>query len=150
MEKLNLPEFKYRTRVNSKDKTEIFDIIRKKYIVLTPEENVRQNFIHYLLKFKAFPASLMAVEKGLKVNTKIKRTDIVQYNTDGKAILIVECKAPHIKINENTFAQAAMYNMEMKVDYLIMTNGLNHYCGKIDYTKQSMEYLPEIPNFKEL
>jgi hypothetical protein len=150
MQKLNLPEFEYRTRVNSKGKTEIFDIIRKKYIVLTPEENVRQNFIHYLIYFKTFPASLMAVEKGLKVNNRIKRTDIVQYNKDGKATLIVECKAPHIKIDENTFAQAAMYNMEMKVDFLIMTNGLNHYCGKIDYMKQSIEYLPEIPNFKEL
>ena len=150
MEKLNLPEFEYRTRVNSKGKTEILDIIRKKYIVLTPEENVRQNFIHYLINNKSFPASLMAVEKGLKVNNRFKRTDIVQYNTKGKAILIVECKAPNIKIDENTFAQAAMYNMEMKVDYLIMTNGLNHYCGKIDYAKQSMKYLPEIPNFKEL
>ncbi len=150
MQKLNLPEFDFKTRANSSGKIEIFDIIRKKYIILTPEENVRQNFIHYLINYKSFPASLMAVEKGLKVNNRFKRTDIVQYNTKGKAILIVECKAPHIKIDENTFAQAAMYNMEMKVDYLIMTNGLNHYCGKIDYIKHNLNYLPDIPNFKEL
>jgi len=150
MQKLNLPNFEFTTRTNSNGKTEIFDSIRKKYLVLTPEEHVRQNFIQYLIKYKDFPASLMAVEKGLKVNTRNKRADIVQYNNIGKAILIVECKAPNIKIDQITFSQAAMYNMEMKVEYLIMTNGINHYCGKIDYNLQSINYMKDIPNFKEL
>ncbi len=150
MQELNLPNFDFKTRTNNKGKIEIFDNIRKKYITLTPEENVRQHFIQYLINYKSFPSSLMAVEKGLKVNHRHKRTDIVQYNTSGRAILIIECKAPNIKIDENTFSQAAMYNMEMKVDYLIMTNGINHYCGKIDYSKQNINYLPDIPNYNEL
>jgi hypothetical protein len=150
MEKLNLPEVNFNTQTNSKGKTEVFDIIRRKYISFTPEEYVRQSFIHFLVDHKNFPPSLMAVEKALKVNNMTKRTDIVQYNKMGKAIIIIECKAPHIKIDENTFSQAAMYNMKMKVDYLIMTNGINHYCGKIDYEKNSLVYLKDIPDFNSL
>ena len=150
MEKLNLPEVNFNTQTNSKGKTEVFDIIRRKYISFTPEEYVRQSFIHFLVDHKNFPPSLMAVEKALKVNNMTKRTDIVQYNKIGKAIIIIECKAPHIKIDENTFSQAAMYNMKMKVDYLIMTNGINHYCGKINYEKNSIVYLKDIPDFNSL
>jgi len=150
MEKLNLPEVNFNTKTNSKGKTEVFDIIRRKYISFTPEEYVRQSFIHFLVNHKSFPPSLMAVEKALKVNNMTKRTDIVQYDKTGKAVIIIECKAPHIKIDENTFSQAAMYNMKMKVDYLIMTNGISHYCGKIDYEKNSLVYLKDIPDFNSL
>lgn len=150
MQELNLPKFDFQTRNNERDKLEIFDSIRRKHVVLTPEEWVRQNFARYLIDFKKFPASLMAIEKGLKVNNLTKRTDIVQYNKAGNPIVIVECKAPHIKINEDTFAQAAMYNLKMQVDYLIMTNGLTHYCCKVNYKTHQLEYLKDVPHYTEL
>jgi len=150
MQELNLPYFEHKTRLNSKGKTEIFDSIRRKWLVLTPEEWVRQNFAMFLIDNKGYPASLMAIEKGLKVNNLQKRTDIVQYNRQGNPVVIVECKAPKIKISEDTFAQAAMYNLKMKVDYLIMTNGLTHYCCKIDNNTHKLQYLKEIPMFKDL
>jgi type I site-specific restriction-modification system R (restriction) subunit len=150
MQDLNLPKFNFQIRKNAGGKLEIFDSIRRKYIVLTPEEWVRQNFVKYLVDYKNFPASLMSVEKALKVNNLTKRTDIVQYNKEGVPIVIVECKAPHIRINEDTFAQTAMYNLKMQVDYLIMTNGLTHYVCKVDYTNHQLEYLKDIPIFTEL
>jgi len=150
MHQLNLPTFNLKTRSNNKGKTEIFDTIRKKWLILTPEEWVRQNFAHFLIENKGFPASLMAIEKGLKVNGLPKRTDIVQYNKQGEPIVIIECKAPKIKITEDTFAQAAMYNLKMKVNYLIMTNGLTHYCCKIDNETHQLQYLKEVPMFHEL
>lgn len=150
MTKLNLPVFEFRTRLNDKGKTEIFDAIRKKYILLTPEENVRQHFVQYLIDYKGFPPSLMAIEKGLKVNNLTKRTDIVQYNKLGKPIVIVECKAPNIQINEETFAQTVMYNMQLHVDYLVMTNGLKHFCCKIKDDQSGLDYLHEVPMFDEL
>ena len=150
MQQLNLPIFDLKTRSNDKGKTEIFDSIRKKWLILTPEEWVRQNFAHFLIENRGFPASLMAIEKGLKVNNLTKRTDIVQYDNQAKAVVIVECKSPKIKIDENTFAQAAMYNLKMKVNYLIMTNGLTHYCCKIDNESHQLQYLKEVPMFHEL
>ncbi len=150
MQDLNLPKFDFQTRENIRGRIEIFDSIRKKYIVLTPEEWVRQNFIKYLIEYKQFPASLMSVEKALKVNNLNKRTDIVQYNKNGEPIVIVECKAPHIKIDEDTFAQAAMYNLKMQVNYLIITNGMTHFCCKIDNKTHHLEYLKNIPNYAEL
>ena len=150
MDKLNLPDYAFTTRKNDKGKVEIFDDIRQKFILLTPEEHVRQRFIKYLILFKEFPASLMAVEKGLKVNYMPKRTDIVQYGKNGKPLVIIECKAPHIVINQDTVSQAAMYNMKMKVQYLILTNGMTHYCCKINYRDQKLDYMEEIPMFHQL
>ncbi len=150
MTKLNLPAFDFKYRLNEKGKKEIFDDVRKKYITLSPEEWVRQNFIHYLIQHRNFPASLMAIERSLKVNTLTKRTDIVQYDRNGKAILIVECKAPNIKIDQDTFAQAAMYNLKMQVNYLVMTNGMHHFCCKINNTTHQLEYLKEVPYYNEL
>lgn len=150
MEPLNLPNFEFKIRKNQNDKTEIFDVVRKKWLVLTPEEWVRQHFVMFLIENKKFPASLMAIEKGLKVNNRPKRTDIVQYNRQGFPQVIVECKAPKIKVTEDTFAQAAMYNMEMKVDYLVITNGLTHYCCKINNETHQLQYLKEIPMYDEL
>jgi len=150
MRKLNLPEYSFRLRKNAAEKTEIFDAIRKRFYILTPEEWVRQNFINYLIHIKNFPASLMSIEKGLKLNGMHKRTDIVQYNKSGKPILIVECKAPDIKLNQDTFDQAARYNLTLQVDYLIITNGLEHYACKMDYAKKRIQFLTDIPNFEDL
>jgi type I site-specific restriction endonuclease len=150
MKALNLPQYNFRLRKNADGKTEIFDAIRKRFHVLTPEEWVRQNFIQYLIQEKEFPASLMAIEKGLKLNGMQKRTDIVQYNKSGNPVLIVECKAPEIKLTQDTFDQAARYNMTLQVDFLIITNGLEHYACKMNYQEHKIQFLETIPNFKEL
>jgi len=150
MKALNLPQYNFRLRKNADDKIEVFDTIRKQFYVLTPEEWVRQNFIKYLIYEKQFPASLMAVEKGLKLNGLQKRADIVQYNTSGKPIVIVECKAPDIKLKQDTFDQAARYNMTLQVDYLIITNGLEHYACKMNYSERKIHFLKEIPTFKQI
>ncbi len=148
MEALNLPTYQFRLRKNKEGKTEIFDAIRKAFYILTPEEWVRQNFIQFLISEKHFPASLMAVEKGLKVNGMQKRTDLVQYNNKGRPVLIVECKAPHIKLSQDTFDQAARYNLTLQVDYLIITNGLEHYACKMNYAEHKIQFLKELPNFE--
>lgn len=146
MKQLNLPSVNIKTR-ETQGQTEIFDIVRKKYVSLTPEEWVRQNFIHYLIDVKGFPKSLIAVEHSLKLNKMRKRADIAVFGTKGKALLIVECKASSIKINQSVFDQIARYNMTLKVKYLVITNGLEHYACQIDFKKNSYIFLEEIPTF---
>lgn len=135
---LNLPEYPVKLRKDGQSK-QIFDAIRRKYVALTPEEWVRQHFIHFLILEKKYPGSLLSVEKGLKVNEIRKRTDIVVYSKEGKPWMIVECKSPEIEINEETFFQAARYNHKLKVSYLVLTNGLCHYCLKIEQDKVVFE-----------
>jgi len=129
------------------EKTYIFDLVRKKYLLLTPEEWVRQNFIHYLNKEKKYPLVLMGVEQMVKYNSLKTRADIVMYNTEGKANIIVECKAPDVKITQDTFNQIAKYNSQLKVKYLLVTNGMNHYCCKMDYESNRITFLEEIPSY---
>ncbi|OIP01103.1 MAG: restriction endonuclease subunit R [Bacteroidetes bacterium CG2_30_33_31] len=149
MIKLNLPEYQLNIRNNS-HKEEVFDSIRKKYVALTPEEWVRQNFILYLTNEKKYPASLITVEKGLKLNSTYKRADIVIFDSKAHARIIVECKAPKVKITQETFNQAARYNITLKVDYLIITNGLNHYCCRINLEDKSINFLKDIPDYKDI
>ncbi|PCH78135.1 MAG: restriction endonuclease subunit R [Flavobacteriaceae bacterium] len=148
MQQLNLPPYKLKVK-SSENKLLIFDIVRKKYIVLTPEEWVRQHYIHYLVQEKKYPISLIAVEKQLKVNTRTKRTDIVIYNRQGTPEIIVECKAPSIKISQHVFDQIARYNMELKAPYLIVTNGMFHYYCRQNFEKKCYEFLRDIPEFKK-
>ncbi len=148
MQQLNLPPYNLNIK-SSENKLVIFDIVRKKYIILTPEEWVRQHYIHYLIEEKKYPISLIAVEKQLKVNTRIKRTDIVIYNTQGTPEIIVECKAPSIKISQHVFDQIARYNMELKAPFLIVTNGLLHYYCRQNFEKKCYEFLRDIPEFKK-
>ena len=147
MQKLNLPEYTFRVKKKEK-KTYIFDDFRKKYVMLTPEEWVRQHFLMYLVTELDFPKSLIAVEAGLKLYKRIKRTDIVVYNKQGNPVLIVECKAPEVKLNEKVFDQVVRYNMALQVNYLIVTNGLDHYCCQLDYEKNTYNFLKNIPNYK--
>lgn len=149
MQQLNLPSYPIKLKEEG-GKQFIFDFIRKKYLVNTPEEWVRQNFIQFLLQEKKYPASLIAIEKGLKLNELQKRADAVVYDTNGSAIVLIEFKAPKIKITEATFEQISRYNMVFKVPYLIVSNGLNHYCCKIDFSKNSFEFIKEIPSYSEL
>lgn len=127
----------------------IFDDIRKKYLRLTPEEWVRQNFVKYLIDQKKYPASLIVIEKGLKLNELTKRADVLIYK-DSSPILLVECKAPTVKISQDTFDQISRYNLTFKVPYLMVTNGMSHYCCQIDFEKNSYHFLEDIPEFVEL
>lgn len=126
---------------------QVFDVIRKKYFVLTSEEWVRQHFIHYLNNEKNYPMGLMGVEKMIKYNALKTRADIVLYTREGKAKMIVECKAPNIKITQDTFNQIAKYNFKLKVEYLVVTNGMQHFCCRMDYENNSISFLDDIPTF---
>lgn len=147
MQKLNLPSYTFKLKSNE-NKTLIFDILRKKNIVLTPEEWVRQHFVHLLIKEKNYPTSLIAVEKQLIINNLKKRTDIVVFSPNGTPNIIVECKAPHIKITQDTFDQIARYNLKLDADYLIVTNGLQHFFCKLDKENETYIFLRDIPNYQ--
>ncbi len=146
MQELNLPKYPFTIKKQAK-KLYIFDEIRKKYIFLTPEEWVRQHFIQYLIIQKKYPKSLIAVEKEIKVNTLKKRFDILVFNKYGKHDIVVECKAPKVKITQQTFDQIARYNLSLEANYLIVTNGLEHYYCKMDYQKQQYVFLENIPDY---
>jgi hypothetical protein len=147
MQQLNLPTYKFRIK-SSENKLFIFDIIRKKFVVLTPEEWVRQHFIWFLIEEKQYPISLIAVEKMLTINKLTKRTDILIFNAKGTPDIIVECKAPSIKITQNTFDQIARYNLKLNANYLITTNGLEHFYCKMDFENERYIFLKDIPVFK--
>ena len=124
--------------------------MRKKYVALTPEEWVRQHFIRFLTDYKGYPKGLLANEVQLVLNGTKKRCDTVLFNKDLSARMIVEYKAPHIEITQAVFDQITRYNMVLKVDYLIVSNGINHYCCRIDYNTMSYTFLPEIPDYQSL
>jgi type I site-specific restriction-modification system R (restriction) subunit len=147
---LNLPEHPVKTRINAFGKTEVFDAIRKKYVSLQPEEWVRQQFIGFLIQQKNYPASLISIEKGLKVNQLQKRFDAVVFDRNGTPLVLIEFKAPKIKLSEKTFDQVAAYNLKMKVKYLIISNGLTHYCCKMDYENSNFQFLRDIPDYEAL
>ena len=126
----------------------IFDKLRKKYIVLTPEEWVRQHFVYFLIEEKKYPVTLIALEKQLTINNLKKRSDILIFNTNGKPEIIVECKAPSIKITQNTFDQIARYNLKLRANYLIVTNGLEHFYCKMDFKNETYIFLKDIPHYK--
>jgi len=148
METLNLPTFEYKVK-QLNGKPYIFDIIRKKYVSLTPEEWVRQHFIHLLITEYKYPRSLFAIETGMKYNTMSKRTDIMILSGEGTPFLLVECKAPFISIGEATLAQISRYNFTLQPTFLAVTNGMNHYCfqainGQIHYMDDFPVYRSEV------
>lgn len=146
MQNLNFPSYNFRFK-NSENKVSIFDDIRKKFIILTPEEWVRQNTIQFLLQEKSYPKSYLNIEKLIKINDIIKRYDIVVFQPDGTIFLLIECKAPGIKITQETFDQIARYNLTLKAQYLMVTNGLNHYFCQMDFEKEHYVFLKELPEF---
>ena len=146
MQQLNFPSYSFRFK-NSENKVSIFDEIRKKFIILTPEEWVRQHVIRFLLDEKKYPKSLINVEKVLTVNGLRKRYDIVVFNPDGSIFVLVECKGPEIKTAQATFDQIARYNMTLKAQFLMVTNGLNHYFCQMDFEKEQYIFLKELPTF---
>lgn len=150
MEKLNLPEHTLKSRLTAKGKIEIFDEFRKKYVALSPEEWVRQQFLWYLVNVKKYPASLIAVEKGLVLNGLQKRFDAVVYNNNGVPLVLIEFKSAGVPLEQKVFEQIAAYNMKMKVKYLIISNGLQHFCCAVNYDILHFNFLEDIPEYSKL
>ncbi|MGF7075297.1 type I restriction enzyme HsdR N-terminal domain-containing protein [Mucilaginibacter sp. 3215] len=146
LQPLNLPPYPFKISDDNGTLT-LFDEIRKKTIIITPEEWVRQHFVQYLIKQKNYPRSLIKLEGGLKLNTLQKRTDIVVFNPSGQRILMVECKAPSVTIDQKTFDQIARYNMVHKVSLLAVSNGLQHYYCTIDHEKCTYQFIEELPGY---
>lgn len=146
---LNLPNFEVKI-VIKEGKRLIFDSIRKKYVALTPEEWVRQHFVHWLVAEKGYPVSLMANEVQIQLNATRKRCDTVLYDRSLRARMIVEYKAPDVEITQQVFDQISRYNIVLKVEYLVVSNGLHHYCCRVDYDQGTYQFLPEIPDYNRL
>lgn len=145
MLQLEFPNYTFKIK-NSGNGNYIFDEIRKKYIKLTKEEWVRQNCVKFLINEKNFSSVLINIEKTIKINNLSKRYDIVVYKPDGGIKLLVECKSPEIKINQRTFDQIAVYNMNLKSEQLMVTNGLEHYYCEVNYEKKCYTFLKDIKN----
>jgi hypothetical protein len=149
LKQLNLPEYSF--RISGKEGEEmILDNIRKKYVKLTPEEWVRQNFVMYLINEGKYPAGLIAVEVMSKFNNLKKRVDILVHDRNGKPVMLVECKSPDVKINDKVFDQIVCYNMGFRVPYIIVTNGMDHFACRIDFETNKYEFLLVIPLYEDL
>ena len=146
MHELNFPRYSFRFK-NSENKIAVFDVLRKKFVILTAEEWVRQHVVQFLLTEKKMPQSLLNVEKQLKVHKMLKRYDLLVYNPDGSIHLVVECKAASVPITQETFDQIARYNLALKAKYLMVTNGLQHYFCQMDYEQEKYHFLPDLPKW---
>lgn len=146
---LNLPSYEFRVLKNGDD-ISIYDRLRKKFVTLTPEENVRQHFVEYLIRERLFPAGLMNNEIAIMQNGIKRRCDTVIFDRTGEPLMIVEYKAPHVKITQEVFNQIYRYNLVLKVKYLVVTNGRVNYCCKIDYEARSCQFLSDIPMYDSL
>ena len=150
MKKLKFPGY-YNFNIQEKAKSRyIFDPVRKKYILLTPEEWVRQHVLQFFIQDMQYPPGLLAIEKEFRMHNLQKRADIVVYNRMGRASLLVECKAPQVKMNQSTLEQAINYNLKLNVKYFYLTNGLKHFVFVLDYNTNKIEKLDHIPDFQEL
>jgi len=149
MLQLNLPEYNFRIK-KLDEKLLIFDSQRKRYVSLTPEEWVRQHFIRFLIEEKGYPAAYLAVEKQLSLNGMKKRCDAILYNEHALPILIIELKAPNVSITQSTFDQVAVYNAKLKVDFFMISNGIEHYCCKVDSINSQYKFFPELPEYSKL
>ena len=146
---LNLPA--YETKITENDgKRQIFDILRKCYVALTPEEWVRQHFVHYLIDHKGYSKALMGNEVSILLTNTKRRCDTVVYDRSMRPRVIVEYKAPSVRITKDVFAQISRYNLILKVDYLIVSNGIQHYCCKMDYTDNTFVFLQEVPEYNKI
>ncbi|MBN1131857.1 MAG: type I restriction enzyme HsdR N-terminal domain-containing protein [Bacteroidales bacterium] len=149
MQKLNLPRYDFKFSDEGGRRT-IFDPFRKKYVLLTPEEWVRQSFVRYLTEEKDYPASLIMTEQALHLNRMIKRCDVIVHKPAGNPVLLIECKAPGVQITGDSFDQVSRYNIVFRVKYLMVTNGLKHYCCRVDFESRQLEFLNDLPCYGEL
>ena len=149
MYRLNLPQ--YEIKINQRQgKPYILDTLRRRYVSLTPEEWVRQHFVHFLIEHKGYPQALLANEVELRLGEKRLRCDSVLYNREAKPVMIIEYKAPTIALSQRVFDQISAYNMLLHVDYLIVSNGMQHYCCRMDYENHSYTFLTDIPDYGDL
>lgn len=146
---LQLPPFEMKLK-RGENVLKIFDPLRKKYVILTPEEYVRQHFVNWLTTYLHYPVSLTSNEIGIELNGTKRRCDTVVFNTDGYPMVIVEYKAPNIKITQKVFDQIVRYNMVLHARYLMVSNGMSHYCCLIDYDRNTYSFIPEIPDYHDL
>jgi hypothetical protein len=149
MDALNLPTYSFSVKSEG-DRSYIFDPFRKKYVLLTPEEWVRQHFLQYLVREKGFPSSLMSVEKEFRFNRMKKRTDILAYNRKGEPLLLAECKSPNVRVTREAFQQVGLYNLTYKVPWLVVTNGMKHYCCRFDEAEGKYRFVDRIPEWTEI
>ena len=149
MYELNLPKYGIKIK-NDKGHQSIFDVLRRKYVALTPEEWVRQHFVHFLIEHKGYPKALMANEIQLAIGNKKLRCDSVLYDRTLKPRMIIEYKAPTVSITQKVFDQITIYNMLLHVDYLVVSNGTKHYCCRMDYANQKYLFLEDIPDYQNL
>ncbi len=149
MVELNLPSADLRLKKEG-EKSYVFDILRKKFILLTPEEWVRQHFVHFLISNLGYPKGLFNIEKGLRYNKRLKRADIIFCDNQGKPMLLVECKAPGENITQAVFNQASVYNKELKARITVITNGLKHFCYETDFSTHQINFLETIPPYQAL
>lgn len=143
---LNLPPAPLRIRQEGETQY-VFDILREKWVVLTPEEWVRQHFTSWMRTVKGYPSSLMTNEKGIEVNGIRRRCDTIIFDKNGAPLIIIEYKAPDVKIVQEVFDQIVRYNMALKASYLIVSNGMNHYCCRMDYANSTYHFIPRIPDY---
>lgn len=148
--KLNLPAFDVKVMVNASGERAIYDRLRKKYVALTPEEWVRQHFVEFMIARRGYPASLMANEIGITLNGTKRRCDTVVFDRRGMPLTIVEYKSPDVAVTQKTFDQIVRYNMVLRARYLIVSNGLTHYCCAIDYDNHTYSFLADVPDYDSL
>lgn len=146
MQPLNFPNYSFRFK-SKENKTLIFDSLRKKFVHLTPEEWVRQHTVQFLLQQKKYPQNYINVEKSFQIAGLTKRYDLVVYKSDQSIWLLVECKAPEVTITQEVFDQTARYNQHLQADFLMLTNGVNHYFCQIDYQQQQYHFLQDLPDY---
>jgi hypothetical protein len=149
MNELHLPPYDVKVR-GTKDKPEIFDFLRKRYVALTPEEWVRQHFVHWLIEGRGYPKGLVGNEVALSCGDKKLRCDSIVYNKEGHPLMIIEYKAPTVSLTQRVFHQISVYNLLLHVDYLVVSNGLKHYCCRMDYDRRSYTFLQQIPDYVAL
>ena len=149
MTTLNLPKYDVKLR-GTREKPEIFDFLRRRFVALTPEEWVRQHFTHFLVEHKGYPQALLGNEIELRIGEKRLRCDSLLYNKEMSPRMIIEYKAPSVAVTQKVFNQISTYNLLLHVDYLIVSNGLQHYCCRMDYERRQYDFLPEIPDYQAL
>ncbi|MBR6284487.1 MAG: type I restriction enzyme HsdR N-terminal domain-containing protein [Muribaculaceae bacterium] len=150
MMRLNLPEYAFSVKKNEEGQLQIFDSLRKRYVSLTPEEWVRQHFVRYLITERHYPQALMGNEVSLTQNGIKRRCDTLVADSLGQPLVIIEYKAPSVPVTQATFDQVVRYNMVFHAQYLMVSNGMSHYCCRIDYATNTYAFLPQIPDYSEI
>ncbi|HPT11146.1 MAG TPA: type I restriction enzyme HsdR N-terminal domain-containing protein [Bacteroidales bacterium] len=149
MKPLNLPQYSHKIK-RDQDGEKIFDPFRSRYVALTPEEWVRQHFLNYMVTALGYSPGLIKVEASFRLNSMLRRADILVYSREGNPVLIVECKAPEVKLSQTVFDQIINYNFNYCVRYLIVTNGITHYAAEVDREKKNISFLKKMPEFKDI